>query len=269
MNQTVIDRLNTIRLFLLDLDGTVYLGTTPVPGAVDFINRLKSTGKDYVFMTNNSSKSAADYIEKLTKLGFPVTERNILTSGQVTGWYLENEKPGAHVYVVGTESLKKELSLRNIRIVDGGEQADCVVVGFDTGLTYQKLLHACDYLNNGADFIATNPDLVCPVGGGCYIPDCGSICQCITHAVKREAVFIGKPHTKLVDFLKAGRTVSRTATAVVGDRLYTDIALGCNAGIMSICTLTGEADRAAIKASDYRPDCVVESVAELLEVLAG
>jgi 4-nitrophenyl phosphatase len=265
MDQSVINRLRSRTLFLLDLDGTVYLGDAPISGAVDFIAALRRRGTDYVFLTNNSSKSSGEYLQKLSRMGFPVTPENILTSGQVTGWYLEQKQPGATVYLVGTESLKKELACCNLRILEGvPRQADYVVAGFDTELTYQKLRVAGDLLSGGAKFIATNPDLVCPVGGGRYIPDCGSICVLLENATGRQPMYIGKPHTLLIDYLHARFSFSNATTAVIGDRLYTDIALGCNASIMSICTLTGESDRAAIGKSDYKPDLVVESIAEIV-----
>ena len=264
MDPKVLERLNKIMLFLLDLDGTVYLGDRPIPGAVDFINVLKRRGCRYVFLTNNSSKSLDEYLDKISGMGFPVSGENILTSGQVTGWYLAAKKPGAAVYVVGTVSLQRELSSYGLKVLEGTpSQADYVVTGFDTELTYHKLRTAGDLLADGAGFIATNPDLVCPTGGDRYIPDCGSICVLLENATGRQPMFIGKPHTKLIDCLRDRFPVSKATTAIIGDRLYTDIALGCNASIMSICTLTGEADRPAIEKSAYKPDLVVSSIDEL------
>ncbi|MBN1760956.1 MAG: HAD-IIA family hydrolase [Chitinispirillaceae bacterium] len=264
MDPKILERLRKISLFLLDLDGTVYLGDEPIPGALEFIRRLKERGCRYVFLTNNSSRSLSNYLTKISGMGFPVTEENILTSGQVTGWYLAAKQPGASVYVVGTESLRRELSSYDLRMLDGvPDRADYVVAGFDTELTYNKLRVAGDLLAEGAGFIATNPDLVCPIGGARYIPDCGSICTMLENATGRQPMFIGKPHTKLIDYLRSRFPVSTATTAMIGDRLYTDIALGCNASIMSICTLTGEADRKAIERSPYKPDLVVASIGEL------
>ena len=267
MNQTDIDRLKSIQLFLLDLDGTVYLHTTPIPGALEFINYLNLSGIGYLFLTNNSSRSAFEYVKKLSGMGFPVTREHVLTSGQVTGWYLENKKPGATIYVVGTESLKTELASYDLTLTENANTVDYVVVGYDTELNYNKLCKACDYLRGDAVFIATNPDLVCPMGNNRYLPDCGSMCQLIENTVKKQPIYIGKPHTKMIDYLRAQRAISRSAVAMIGDRLYTDIALGCNAGIMSVCTLTGESDRLSIKKSDYQPDLIIESIAELLPIL--
>ena len=268
MEKKAFDRLRNIHLFLFDLDGTVYLEDTPVPGAVDLVSALKREGRNCIFLTNNSSKSSGQYLEKLAGMGFPVIAENILTSGQVTGWYLQRKKPGASAYVVGTEALKKELAGYEIRLVsEDTRQVDYVVVGFDTELTYKKLRVAGEFLAAGASFIATNPDLVCPVGGGRYIPDCGSICVLLENATGKQPMFIGKPHSTMIEALGDRFSVVKNTTAVIGDRLYTDIALGCNAGIMSICTLTGETSRPMIRKAAYKPDLVVESVAELRSLL--
>ncbi|MBN1578015.1 MAG: HAD-IIA family hydrolase [Chitinispirillaceae bacterium] len=264
MKPDLLERLRCVKLFLLDLDGTVYLGSKPIPGALDFIGNLKRCGIGYLFLTNNSSKSAAEYVAKLTAMGFSVGPDRVVTSGQVTGWYLAGKKPGAKLYVVGTASLKAELAAHDLRVVnDAAGGVDFVVAGFDRELTYDKLLVAVELLAGGAPFIATNPDLVCPVGENRYIPDCGSICVLLENAARRTPMFIGKPHTKMVDYIRALHHVSPRSMAVIGDRLYTDIALGCNASIMSICVLSGESDKSAVAKSPYKPDLVIETVAEL------
>lgn len=263
------ERLNAVQLFLLDLDGTVYLGGEPIPGAVDFINHLNKIGKKYVFLTNNSSKSADDYVKKLTSMQFPVTPEQVATSGQATGWYIAKKKPGATVYIMGTEALKKEMAQFDLQILDeSAKEADFFVAGFDTELNYQKLRTACDLLDNGSAFVATNPDLVCPMGGNRYIPDCGSMCMMLENATGRQPLYVGKPHSLYIDYLRETRGVSSNSLVMVGDRLYTDIALGCNASILSICVLSGEADSAAIKKSPYKPDIVVDSVADLIPMLS-
>jgi len=267
MNPDLLERFRLINLFLLDLDGTVYLGNKPIPGAPEFIGTLQRHGIDYLFLTNNSSKSANDYVAKLTGMGFPVGPEQIVTSGQVTGWYLAGKKPSARLYVVGTASLKKELAAYGLQVVDESlECVDYVVVGFDTELTYNKLLMAGELLAGGTRFIATNPDLVCPVGNNRYIPDCGSICALLENATGRQPMFIGKPHTTMIDYIRARSSVSSCLMAIVGDRLYTDIALGLNASIMNVCVLSGESDAPLIAKSPHKPDLVVASIAELNEL---
>lgn len=257
-----------VKHFLLDLDGTVYLGNSPIAGAVDFVNHLVSTGRGYTFLTNNSSKSADDYLDKLKGMGFSCTLSQVLTSGQVAGWYIEQKFPASAVYVLGTESLRRELSTYNFSMVDNcTPSADVVLVGFDTELTYDKLRTACRLIASGAAFIATNPDFCCPIGDNQYIPDCGSICFTIEKSTGKTPTFIGKPHTVALDYLRAKNLVTTTPLAIVGDRLYTDIALGCNASILSVCVLTGESDVNSVRASDYKPDMVVPSIADLISRL--
>ena len=269
MNTGHMSKLQSIRHFLFDLDGTLYLSDTPIDGAIAFIKTLEKKGIDYTFVTNNSSKSANDYVEKLHRLGFPVAVEQVVTSGQVAGWYCAGKQPGAVLYVVGTESMKKELAAFKVKLAEeGATEVDWVVVGFDTELTYGKLREAERLLSNGARFLGTNPDLVCPIGEGRFIPDCGSICTMLENATGKQPMFMGKPHTTLFEYLRSRRSLQRESTAVVGDRLYTDIAFGSNAQLLSICTLTGESDRAAIKKSPCQPDVIVESVADLLTVFS-
>jgi len=263
-----LERLNAVKLFLLDLDGTVYLGNKPIAGAVEFIKHLAVTGRRYVFLTNNSSRSADDYVKKLSLMNFPVTAEQVATSGQATAWYIAKRKPGASVYIMGTETLRNEMSKFDLNLLDeSATTADFFVAGFDTELNYTKLRTACTLLDNGAVFVATNPDLVCPIGGDRYIPDCGSMCTMLENATGRQPMYIGKPHSLYIDYLRETRGVSSSNLVMIGDRLYTDIALGCNASIMSICVLSGESDRAAIKKSPYKPDLVVDSVADLVGML--
>lgn len=264
------EKLKNIELFLLDMDGTIYLEDTPIAGAIEFIHNLKKQNKKYLFLTNNSSKNANDYYLKLIRMGFPVEKEQIVTSGMVTGWYLSRRKMGATIFLVGTESLKKELKNYNLSILENGYSIipDFVVVGFDTELTYSKIRTAISYLEKGATFIATNPDLVCPAGVKQFIPDCGSICLLIQNATGKEPIFIGKPHSTLIEFIRYRFSVFPSEKiAVIGDRLYTDIAFGFNSSLFTICTLTGEADEKAIEKSPYKPDLVIKSIDELNKYL--
>lgn len=271
MQKKNADTLRDIELFLLDLDGTVYLGDTVIDGAIDFVAKLQRSGIRYLFVTNNSSRSALQYVKKLRRLGFAVADDQVLTSGQITSWYLAQQHPGAGCYVVGTDSFKKELASVGLQVLDGEIAvvvADYVVAGFDTELTYEKLRIACTLLERGVRFVATNPDLVCPIGKGKFIPDCGSICMMLETATRRQPTVIGKPHTTVFDFIKAERSTYQTQRmAVVGDRLATDGVLAFNASIMSICVLSGEASLRAIADSPCQPDIVVPTVGALLPFL--
>ena len=193
------EQIKRTRLFLLDLDGTVYLGKKLIPGAKRVIKHLREQGIHYVFLTNNSSRSASDYLCKLTGLGLPATKDNIFTSGQATGRYLSEKKRNPRVYVVGTRSLARELASYGAVISDGEGVVDYVVVGFDTELTYNKIRTACGLIDRGVRYIATNPDLVCPIGERRNLPDCGSICFMIQQATGKKPYIIGKPRPAMVD----------------------------------------------------------------------
>jgi 4-nitrophenyl phosphatase len=190
------EQIQNTGLFVFDLDGTVYLGNTPIRGAIEFIQSLKTRGIPYVFITNNSSRSAQYYRKKIATLGIPVALENIYTSGQATGSYLSRKKRGAKVYVLGTRSLARELASFGLVISGGNDNVDYVVAGFDTELNYKKLRIACDCIDHGIDYVATNPDYVCPVAPNKSIPDCGSICFMIEQATGRKPYVIGKPTIK-------------------------------------------------------------------------
>ncbi|NLW32036.1 MAG: HAD-IIA family hydrolase [Fibrobacter sp.] len=258
-------KLSDIRLFLIDLDGTVYIEGKLIPGVHGFINSLNRLGIHFLFITNNSSRNASQYVHKLNKLGISVTEKNILTSGQATGAYISKKKNNARLFVIGTSSLKNELETYGLRIEeDPDKEIDYVVVGFDTELTYQKLKAACYILScDSTGFVATNPDLVCPVDKKRFIPDCGSICNILENATGRQPIFIGKPHTTMINLVRSRFNVTADKIAVIGDRLYTDIALGYNAGIMTICVLSGEATLQEISKSPFKPDVVIPKISDL------
>jgi 4-nitrophenyl phosphatase len=257
------DRIRKTRLFIFDLDGTVYLGKTLIPGARDFINRLCSLHIPYVFLTNNSSRNARYYRNKISNLGIPVTLENIYTSGQATGIYLAKRKRDARIFVVGTKSLVNELASYGLTVSGGGGGVDFVVAGFDTELTYAKLRTACGLIDRGVRYIASNPDYVCPIGGRRSIPDCGSICFMIEQATGKKPYVIGKPRPDMVRQLAQKFSVPTKAITMIGDRLYTDIAAARNAGAFSVCVLSGEAIRRSIKQSSIKPDAVINSIADL------
>ncbi len=189
------------RLFLLDMDGTLYLGDDVFPGAVDFIHTLADTGRQYIYLTNNSSRAGTDYITRLRRLGFPCEAENVFTSGMATALYLNQHYAGKPVYLVGTQAFRRELLSYGIPLVEEG--AEIVVAGFDTELVYEKLDKAVHFLRRGAAFIAANPDWVCPMPAGEVLPDCGSICALLTAASGVKPTYIGKPNRNMVDVISA------------------------------------------------------------------
>lgn len=262
--------LKNIQLFMLDMDGTIYNEDTLIPGASEFFDLLNQQGKQYVFMTNNSSKGKVSYVEKLKSLGISATEKHIASSVNATVMYLKKHKPKAKLYVVGTESFKKELQDEGFDISPldyRKEDIDYVLLGFDTELNYEKVRGACYYVSRSYPYIATNCDLRCPVLDNKFIPDCGAIAKMIELATGRMPLFLGKPERTMVDAVSAQWNLPINQIACVGDRLYTDIAVGINAGATSICVLTGEATKEEIELSEYKPDYCFDSIKELYQAL--
>ncbi len=187
--------LNRIESFLLDMDGTIYLGPTPIPGAPEFVQYLRDTGPRFLFFTNNSSADAQRYAEKLTTMGIAATRSDVLTSGEATVRYLIAETSHRRVYVVGTPSFEAEVDDAGLTRTETDPEA--VVLAFDRTLTYEKLERACLLLREGLPYYATNPDKVCPTEYG-YIPDCASMAALLHEATGRTPEFIGKPNPTMV-----------------------------------------------------------------------
>ena len=256
-----------IKLFLFDMDGTLYLGDRLFDFTVPLLEKIKQNGCRYMFMTNNSSKSVSAYISKLKKLGIEAKEEDFVTSSQATAYYLKRNHPGAVLYVCGTESLKQELRDNGFAITDTTNEAECIVMGFDTELTFQKL-HDVSYMlcTRDVPYIATNPDYVCPTEFG-SVPDCGSVCDMLFNATGKRPVVIGKPKPLMPQLGMELVGCTPSETAVIGDRIYTDIKCGINAGAVTMLVLSGETTREALAASDDKPDMVFEDCGELLKLL--
>jgi HAD superfamily hydrolase (TIGR01457 family) len=253
--------LADIRLFLLDMDGTVYLGNRLLPGSLDFLHYLAETGRDHLFLTNNSSRNATYYAQKLTRFGWPAEPSEVLTSGEATALYLTGLNPSARVYLLGTPDLEQEFAAHGFVLTD--QAPDYVVLGFDMTLTYEKLVKACDLIRAGVPFVATHPDLNCPTETG-YIPDCGAMIALITASTGIVPQVIGKPNREIIDAMFRKKPARREQVAMVGDRLYTDIVMGHNAGVRSILVLSGEATREDIQSAPIKPDYVFAGLGELL-----
>ncbi len=261
-----MNRLEQMRLFLLDMDGTIYLDNDLFDGTLDFLSYVKEIGGRYIFVTNNSSKSVDKYIEKLAGMGIEATAEDFLTSTDATALYLK--KQNYHkIYAFGTASFREQLSKEGLPVTDKLEDdIDCLCMGFDTEITFQKLEDACILLGRGVDYIATNPDWVCPTWYG-FVPDCGSISQILETATKRKPKFIGKPEPDMAYLAMEKTGFSKEETAVIGDRLYTDIACGVNAGIGSIFVLSGEGTMEDLAASETKPEFVYENIKKLYQDL--
>lgn len=260
--------LKSIQLYLFDMDGTLYLGDRLFEFTRELLDTLKATGRRYLFMTNNSSKSVEDYIKKLEKLGIPALKEDFITSSQATAWYLQKHHPGKTLYVCGTRSLQRELRQAGFTVTQDVEKTQCIVMGFDTELTFRKLQDVCYLLSTRGDipYIATNPDYVCPTEFG-SVPDCGSVCDMVFNATGKRPVVIGKPSPLMPELAMDKTGFSKEETAVVGDRIYTDIKSGLNAGIAGILVMSGETTREILEESPDKPDLVLEDASEILKAI--
>lgn len=256
-----------INLFLFDMDGTLYLGNQLFDFTKELLECIKVAGKRYLFMTNNSSKSVVDYVKKLEKLGITATEEDFITSSQATAYYLKLHHKGARIYVCGTKSLKEELRNEGFVITEVLEDVDCIVMGFDTELTFKKLEDVSRLLSEReVPYIATNPDYVCPTEFG-SVPDCGSVCDMIFNATGKRPFVIGKPAALMPELAMKKLGYSKEETAVVGDRIYTDIKSGLNAGIAGILVMSGETTQEILEASKEKPHLVLQNCGEILHFL--
>jgi len=251
------------KLFLLDMDGTIYLGNNIFDGTIDFLNWVKQNNGKYMFLTNNSSKSVDKYIEKLEKMGVYATKDDFTTSAQATAIYLQKHNKNDLIYVFGTQALKDELTTYGLNITDKLVNGiKCLVMGFDTELTFQKLEDACILLGKGVDYIATNPDWVCPTEYG-YVPDCGSVSEMLYNATKRKPKFIGKPEATMIELAVEKSEFTKEQAILLGDRVYTDIASGHNAGIDTMLMLSGESTIDDLKDFDFKPTYIYNNIREL------
>jgi 4-nitrophenyl phosphatase len=250
--------LNKVRLFLLDMDGTFYLGNKILAGSLNFIQVLKDQGKHFTFLTNNSSRSADEYVQKINRMGLPIQKDRVFTSGEATALYLSNRVPHKRIYLVGTPSLEQEFQEHGFTLDDTDPGA--AVLGFDTTMTYQKMWKLCDLVRAGLPYFATHPDFNCPTPNG-YMPDIGAMIAFVEASTGRKPdEIIGKPNRMIVDTIAEKFQVPHESIAMVGDRLYTDIALGKAAGVTSILVLSGETKKEDIPASLFQPDYVFNNL---------
>ena len=256
------------RLYLLDMDGTIYNENQIFDGTLEFLEEIKRRGGEYIFITNNSSKSVEDYVKKVRDMGIQADVENFYTSSQATAMYLQENYPGQVVYCMGTRSLVEELRGEGIEVVtEPDDRATVVLIGFDTENTSEKIRNTCIMLGRDVAYLATNPDLVCPVSFG-YIPDCGSMSIMLKNATGKEPFFIGKPEPIMVNGVLKKQNRRPEEAVIVGDRLYTDIKTGVNAKVDTICVLSGEATMEDIREGEVKPDYIFQSVKEIYQGLA-
>jgi NagD protein len=244
--------------YVFDLDGTVYLGDTLLPGARRAISRLRALGKRTVFVSNNPTRTRRAVAAKLTHLGLPTSERDILHSGAVMVGFLKREMPGARLFVCGETPLKRELRAAGFTLTENSDDTDAVIAGFDRTFNYRKLQTAFDAIRGGARFFATNADRFCPVPGGGE-PDAAAIIAAIEACTSTQVeVVVGKPSRHMADAVLDLVKLPPAEILVIGDRLETDIKLGLDAGMSTALVLTGATTRAMVEASPVKPTWVIE-----------
>ena len=256
-------QLSEKKFFLLDMDGTIYLDNDLFDGTLDFLAKVKEKGGKYLFVTNNSSKGVDAYVAKLKKLGIDATEDDFLTSTDATILYLNNNFKGKKFYSMGTVSFTEQLKCAGVNVTT--ELEDDIfglVISNDTELTFKKLDDACILLGRGVEYIATNPDWVCPTWYG-YVPDCGSFADILRRATGRMPTFIGKPKPEMLLLAMEKYGYSKEDSVMIGDRVYTDIASGYNAGIDTIFVLSGEGTVKDAEASETKPTYIIENIREV------
>ena len=259
-------RLADKRLFLLDMDGTLYLDEELFPATPALLEHIRSSSGRYLYLTNNSSRGVEDYIEKLRAMGIETAREDYVTSVDAAIRHLRLHHPGRRCYVFGTRSFAHQLEQAGVPLAAGRDGAEVLLCGFDTELTFQKLEDACILLGRGVPFVATNPDWVCPTWYG-FVPDCGSVCQMLLHATGRSPRVIGKPQPAMVELALARTGFAPEQALLVGDRVYTDIACGVAAGIDTALVLSGESTLGDIVPGKTEPTWVFDDVGALLAAL--
>jgi 4-nitrophenyl phosphatase len=259
---------------VFDLDGVIYRGDTPVPGAIPTLRHLTTAGHRLFFLTNNSTRSRQDYADKLGRMGYPAVPEQIMTSAYATGQYLRRQgAEGKKVFIIGEHGLAEEMTLAGLIVVplESAERADYVVVGLDRFLTFPKLQRAFEEVRAGATFVATNKDPTYPMEEGREIPGGGSMVAALEYAVGRAPVAIGKPEPYTLEEIFRIADGRPEEGMMVGDRLDTDIRVGRRLGLRTVLPLTGVTSRANVEAAtpDERPDYVIESLEELPGLILG
>lgn len=267
--QGALERIKNIKCFLFDMDGTIFLGDTLIPGMDTFFDKLKASGRDYYMLTNNSSKSHEHYLNKLARLGVPATRENVMISTDAFTNYIQKTNPQARLFVLGTPSLEDNIRKAGLTMTNTLEKgADLVVVGFDMTLTYEKLAIACRLIDRGVPYVATHPDVRCPIENNEFLPDTGAMLRLIETATgKKCSRIFGKPYKYMIDVALDRTGYKKEEIAMVGDRLSTDIAFGVKNEILSIMVLTGEAKLPDIESENIWPDVILPKATYILDYL--
>ena len=257
--------LKDVKCFLLYMDGTFYLGNKIFDGSLSFIDKVLETGRDFMFLTNNSSHNADFYVKRLHNMGLDVPKSKILTSGEATAYKLNELYPGKRAFVLGNQYLIDEFTENGVCVDQ--DNPEIVVVGYDTTLDYAKMTRVCDLVRAGLPYIATHPDFNCPTETG-FAPDIGAIMAFIeASAGRRPDLIVGKPTTGIVEAALRRTGLTTGELAMVGDRLYTDIETGLRSGMLSILVMSGETTEEMLAASETKPDLKFNWLSDMNDLL--
>lgn len=271
MDTTIKNKLAGIKHVALDMDGTIYMGDSLFPYTIPFLERLKSMGISYSFLTNNPSKSLDDYLQKLAKMGIHATPEEMYTTTVATIDYIKAHYPEARrLFLLGTPSMISQFEQAGFISTadDADDVPDLIVAAFDLTLVYSRLCRAAWWISQGIPYIATNPDKVCPTNLPTVLVDCGSICKCLEHATGRKPdITLGKPDPNMLLGILQQKQLRPDQIAMVGDRIYTDIAMAQNAGAVGVLVLSGETTIEVANAAPNPPDIIAANIGELGEML--
>lgn len=257
--------LKDTKYFIIDMDGTFYLGDNMIEGASEFTDCLPEKGKDFYFFTNNSSHDAAECLAKLNKIGYPVPEEKVIISSHVAIDFIKRKREGKSIYLLANENFTRDCVKADLNLVE--ETPDIVLLGFDTTLTYEKINKAANFIANGAEYIATHPDKNCPLAVG-FMPDTGSMIEMFAASTGRYPdLIMGKPYEYTVDYVTHMLSCKRSEICFVGDRLETDIAIGMKNGTKSVLVYSGVTTPEMYEKSDIKATLAVESLKKLKEYI--
>ncbi|MGI6173344.1 MAG: HAD-IIA family hydrolase [Christensenellales bacterium] len=257
--------IENVKLFLLDMDGTFYLGEKILPGSLEFIEKVRESGRDFLFLTNNSSHNAQYYAERLARMGLVVDREKILTSTLATAEKVNELYPGKRAFVLGNSFMREELSESGVRVDD--TNPEIVIIGYDTTLDYAKMTAVCDFVRAGLPYIASHPDFNCPTETG-FAPDIGAIIAFIEASTGRVPdLVVGKPNRGIVEAVIRRTGLNASDMAMVGDRLYTDIETGLRFGMLSVLVLSGETTPEMAAASETKPHMTLQGLADMIPML--
>lgn len=271
MDNIVKEKLAKIKHVALDMDGTIYMGNSLFPYTIPFLEKLKRMNISYSFLTNNPSKSLDDYLQKLEKMGIHATEEEMYTTTVATIDYIKAHYPEARrLFLLGTPSMISQFEKAGFISTadDAADVPDLIVAAFDLTLVYSRLCRAAWWISQGIPYIATNPDKVCPTNLPTVLVDCGSICKCLEHATGRQPdITLGKPDPNMLIGILQQKQLQPEEIAMVGDRIYTDIAMAQNAGAVGVLVLSGETTIEVANAAPNPPDVIAENIGELGDLL--